>query len=69
MSLRKAWPAATVLTLAGCGTIPDVAVNYYFPRAKTQFAVTQTVGCGPKGPRPNSRVTRGHFDQGAGSAW
>ena len=21
------------------------------------------------GPRPNSRVTRGHFDQGAGSAW
>ncbi|APG09941.1 hypothetical protein BKD09_16575 [Bradyrhizobium japonicum] len=48
MSLRKVWPAAAALVLAGCGKIPDVTVNYYFPRAKTQFAVTQTVGCSPK---------------------
>jgi hypothetical protein len=48
MSLRKAWPAAAALVLAGCGKIPDVTVNYYFPRAKTQFAVTQTIGCSPK---------------------
>jgi hypothetical protein len=48
MSLRKAWPAAAALVLAGCSKIPDVTVNYYFPRAKTQFAVTQTIGCSPK---------------------
>jgi hypothetical protein len=48
MSLRKAWPVAAALVLAGCGKIPDVTLSYYFPRAKTQFAVTQTIGCSPK---------------------
>jgi hypothetical protein len=33
------------LSLAGCATIPDVTVPYYFPRSKTQFVVTQTIGC------------------------
>lgn len=48
MSLWKKWPAAVAMALAGCGTIPDVTMSYYFPRAKTQFAVTQTIGCSPK---------------------
>ena len=48
MSLFKTWPVAAALAVAGCGTIPDLTVNYYFPRAKSQFAVTQTVGCSPK---------------------
>lgn len=48
MPFWKAWPTAAVLVVAGCGTIPNVTVSYYFPRAKTQFAVTQTVGCSPK---------------------
>jgi len=48
MALWKSWQATVALALAGCGTIPDVTINYYFPRAKTQFAVTQTIGCSPK---------------------
>jgi hypothetical protein len=40
--------AATALALAGCGNIPDVTVNYYFPHAKTVYAVTQTIGCNAK---------------------
>ena len=48
-------PRATVIalamSLAGCATIPDVTVPYYFPRSKTQFVVTQTIGC--------SKITKG----------
>jgi hypothetical protein len=48
MSNNKVWPLISALALTGCGTIPDVTVSYYFPRAKTQLAVTQTIGCSPK---------------------
>jgi hypothetical protein len=48
MPLWKAGLIAAALVLSGCATIPDVTVHYYFPRAKTQFAVTQTIGCSPK---------------------
>lgn len=48
MPFRKVFPAAVMLVIAGCGTIPNITVSYYFPRAKTQFAVSQTVGCSPK---------------------
>ena len=34
--------------MGGCATVPDIAVSYYFPRAQTQFVVTQTIGCSPK---------------------
>ena len=36
--------AAAVL-LAGCAKIPEVTEHYYFPKAETQIAVTQTIGC------------------------
>jgi hypothetical protein len=46
--LPKAWPVAAALAIVGCSAIPDVTVSYYFPRANTQFALTQTLGCSPK---------------------
>lgn len=40
--------AIVVAPLAGCGSMPDVTVSYYFPSAETQIAMTQTLGCSPK---------------------
>jgi len=42
------------LALTACATVPDVTVKYYFPRAETQFSVTQTIGCTPK-PKPHAK--------------
>jgi hypothetical protein len=41
----RAGLAALAAALSGCATIPDVTVPYYFPRSRTQFVVTQTIGC------------------------
>jgi hypothetical protein len=43
--------------LVGCGNIPDVTISYYFPRAKTQLTVTQTIGCNAK-PTSGHRIIR-----------
>jgi len=48
MSPWRVLPAVAAVTLSGCANIPDVTVNYYFPRAKTHVAATQTIGCSPK---------------------
>jgi hypothetical protein len=42
------------LALTACATVPDVTVKYYFPRAETQFVLTQTIGCTPK-PKPAAK--------------
>src|SRR6185437_15049637 len=42
------------LLLTACASIPDVTVSYYFPKAETQFTVTQTIGCTPK-PDPKTK--------------
>ncbi len=43
--VSRATIVAFTVSLAGCATVPDVTVPYYFPRSKTQFVVTQTIGC------------------------
>lgn len=44
----RALAVVLCLLLTACASIPDVTVTYYFPRAETQFTVTQTIGCTPK---------------------
>jgi hypothetical protein len=34
--------------VAGCASLPDVTISYYFPRVETQFNVMQTIACGPQ---------------------
>jgi hypothetical protein len=49
MTIRKLVSATLIcLLVAGCASIPDVTISYYFPRAETQITVTQTIGCSQK---------------------
>lgn len=37
--------AGSVVSLTGCSTTPDVSITYYFPEAKAQISIVQTLGC------------------------
>ena len=45
MFSRGVVASSCIVLLAGCATLPDVTVSYYFPKAETQIAVTQTLSC------------------------
>jgi hypothetical protein len=45
MTHMKITLAIAVLAIAGCSTLPDVTVSYFYPKAHTQLQVTQTLAC------------------------
>lgn len=57
MNIKWAKTIICTAMLAGCASTPDVTVVYYFPKATTQIAVVQTLGCSPKHDTGN-RIVR-----------
>jgi hypothetical protein len=43
--------------LGGCGTTPKGTITYYFPKAETQFVITQTLSCNAAGDALHEVVT------------
>lgn len=57
MSLRYLLAVALVCGLvSACASVPDVTISYYFPRAQTEIAVTQTIGCNDKVPNKHRSI-------------
>jgi hypothetical protein len=49
MAHTKQAIALAAMVMAGCSTIPDVTVSYYYPKAHTQLQVTLTLACSKDG--------------------
>src|SRR5258706_12583713 len=58
--MRFDWRRKVVPVLAivcGCAHTPKGAVSYYFPKATTQFLITQTLTCNSNGDRVFQALT------------
>ena len=50
--------AAGLLALAcGCASTPKGSTSYYFPKAETQFVITQTLACNADGSKLHQAIT------------